>query len=110
MITRCEHSHLVPINSVIIEEVSRFLIDLARTILVPPDVQQFLVHRVRAQFGNLAQVAKGRQFGVCHAHVGFVGLHVCSCYGLQFCCGRGVEEFVQHRDGEVVACPSDEFL
>lgn len=103
MITRREDSHLMSVNRIVVEKVSRFLIDLARAQLVTPHVQQLLVHRVRAKFGDLAQVAKGRQFGVCHAHVGFVGLHVCGCDGLEFCRGCCVEEFVQHGDREVVA-------
>ena len=54
MITRRENGHLVPIDRVVMEEAARLLVDLSGTILVAPDVEQFLVHGPRSQFGDFA--------------------------------------------------------
>lgn len=92
MITWRDNSHLMTVNRIIIEEVSCFLIDLSGRILITPHVQQALVHAPRAQLGHFAQVTERAKFGVGHAHVCFVGLHVRCCDGLELGRGRGIEE------------------
>lgn len=100
----------MPINRVIVEEMPCLLINLPRTVLVAPEVQQLLVHRPGSQFGDLAQVSEGGEFRVGDAHVGFVGLDVCRGYGLEFGGWGGVEKFVEDWELEVVAGPGDEFF
>lgn len=56
VIARCQDSHLVPVDSVVIEEVPCLLIDLTRAVLVAPQVKQLLVHGPRAQFGHFSEV------------------------------------------------------
>ena len=92
MITRRQHSHLMPVNSIVIEEMSSLLVDLPRAVLIAPQVQQLLVHRIRSQFRDLAEVSEGREFSVCHAHVGLVRLHVGRCYRFELGSRGCVEE------------------
>lgn len=75
---------LVSVDRVVVEEVARLLVDLARTVVVAPEVKETFVHRPRAQLLDLAQPSEDGEFGVGDAHVGFVGLHVGRCDGLQF--------------------------
>lgn len=56
MVARRQDSHLVTIDSVVIEEMARLLVDLARTVLLTPQMQQLLIHGPRAKFGYLAQI------------------------------------------------------
>lgn len=56
VIAGSQHSHFVPVDGVVVEKVSCLLVDLARTVLIAPQVQQLLVHGPRAQFGDLSQV------------------------------------------------------
>lgn len=51
-----EHSHLVSVNAVVVEEMSRLLVDLSRTILITPEVEETLVHRPRTKARHLSQV------------------------------------------------------
>ena len=39
MITRRQNRHLMPINRIVPEKVSRLLVNLPRTILITPDMQ-----------------------------------------------------------------------
>lgn len=48
MVARRKNSHLMSVDGVVVEEMARLLVDLARAVLVAPQVQQLLVHRVRA--------------------------------------------------------------
>jgi hypothetical protein len=110
MVTRSQNRHLVPVGRVIVKEVARLPVDLARAELVAPQMQQLLVHRPRAHLADFAQAPEHREFGVCHAHVGFVGLYVCRCYGLQLGGRRRVEEFLQDGLVEVILGPGDELF
>lgn len=56
MVARRKNSHLMSVDGVIVEEMASLLVNLARTVLVTPQVKQLLVHRVRAELGNFSQV------------------------------------------------------
>lgn len=71
-------------NSLVVEKVTRLLVDLARAVVVAPNVQQSLVHRPRSELGDLAEVAECRELCVRDAHVGLVGLDVGRCDGFEF--------------------------
>lgn len=93
-----------------VEEVARLLVDLPRTEVVAPDVEQFLIHGPRAKLRNLPQASEDRQLLVRHAHVRFIGLSVGRCGGLQFGSRRGVEECLQDRQVEGSASILHELL
>lgn len=48
VIARRNNSHLMSVNGVVVEEMAGLLVDLARAVFVTPQVEQLLVHRVRA--------------------------------------------------------------
>ena len=58
MITRRQDSHLVPIDSVVVEKATGLFVDFARTVLSAPQVKQLFVHGPRAHLANLSQVSK----------------------------------------------------
>lgn len=76
MVTWRQNSHLMPVDSIVVEEVTCLLVDFPRTELITPQMQQLLVHRPWAELADLAEVPEDRELGVRDAHVGFVGLHV----------------------------------
>ena len=84
VVTRRDHGLLVSIDRIVVEEVARLLVDLPRTVLVAPEVEEPFVHRPRAQFLDLAQPPEDGELGIGDAHVCFVGLHVGCRDGLQF--------------------------
>ena len=44
------------VDRVVVEEMASLLVNLARTVLVTPQVEKLLVHRVRAELGDFPQV------------------------------------------------------
>lgn len=56
MVARRENSHLMSVDRVMVEEMASLLVDLTRTVLVTPQVKQFLVHGVRAELGDFPHV------------------------------------------------------
>ena len=89
---------------------ARFLVDLARAVVVAPDVQQPLVHGPWSELGDLAEIAECRELCVCDAHVGLVGLDVGRCDGFELGGWGRVKELVEDGKFEGVARPGDEFL
>lgn len=53
---RSENSHLVSVDAVIVEEMSSLFVDLSRTILITPEMEETFVHRPRAKARHLSQV------------------------------------------------------
>lgn len=56
MVARRKNSHLMSVDRVVVEEMASLLVNLARTVLVTPQVEKLLVHRVRAELGDFPQV------------------------------------------------------
>lgn len=74
----------MPVDHVVPEEAFDFLVDLSRSEATAvwdgsgwraPEVHEFLVHPPRAEFADLSEAAKHREFVVGHTHLVFVGLY-----------------------------------
>lgn len=58
VITWSQNRHLMSVDSIVIKEMSSLLINFSGTVLVAPEMQQFLVHRPGSRLCDLAQVSK----------------------------------------------------
>lgn len=88
MITRRQSRHFVAIDGIVVVEAFDLVGHFAHRVLVFPVVEESLEHAEGAEFVFFTQTTEDAEFGVGHAHVGFVGLDVGFCYWFQFG-GRG---------------------
>lgn len=73
-----------------------------------PVMDKALEHSKWTQLIDFSESTKHGQFVVCHTHIHFVALHVCSSNGFKLCRGNGIEELFKARQVEVFLCPGDE--